>query len=332
MRFNTRSSLATRNILGLILLLALFAAFAGYVSYQSFANTLYEEYTNGAFHIAEAGVTLVDGDMIDYYRENGSETSEYRRCNQQLDQLCNSTGATFIYVIQPDLTDYGTISFLFSTVNHDTDYSPYEIGYLRPTTNEEYRFKYRALYELGSESELLLLNSRRYAAENNEHITAMVPLKNDSGETKAILCVQLQMDVLEEVRYNNVRDVFCVLLFVTVIAAIMSTLSMNKTLIQPIERITNEASRFAEENVPSGEKLSESIRTKDEIGVLASSIDSMEEQIIRKQEELRVMTKQQERIGTELHIARSIQREMLPSVFPPYPERRLPSQELVQSI
>lgn len=55
--------------------------------------------------------------------------------------------AAFIYVIEPDRTDYGQILFLFSTINQNSNDSLYDFGYLRQTTNDEYREKYRALYE-----------------------------------------------------------------------------------------------------------------------------------------------------------------------------------------
>lgn len=66
----------------------------------------------------------------------------------------------FIYVIRPDRTDYGHITFLFSTINHETDYTVYDFGYVRETTNDEYREKYQAIYDPEADPDELLRKVR----------------------------------------------------------------------------------------------------------------------------------------------------------------------------
>ena len=81
-------------------------------------------------------------------------------------------GAAFIYVIEPDRTDYGQIRFLFSTINQNSNDSLYDFGYLRQTTNDEYREKYRALYE-GASAQELVVRDKGYI-ETDSRITAMI--------------------------------------------------------------------------------------------------------------------------------------------------------------
>ena len=69
------------------------------------------------------------------------------------------------------------------------------------------------------------------------------------------------------------------------------------------------------------EKLSR-INSKNEIESLARNFSSMVEELHRHVEHIREMTVEQERIGAELNVAKQIQAGMLPSVFPPYPDRR----------
>ncbi|MBQ1376821.1 MAG: PP2C family protein-serine/threonine phosphatase, partial [Lachnospiraceae bacterium] len=89
----------------------------------------------------------------------------------------------------------------------------------------------------------------------------------------------------------------------------------------PVVRITEEASRFAAENVMAEQKLRQTIRSRDEIGMLAESIDTMEERIHHYVEDLKVITAERERISTELSLAARIQNNMLPTIFPAFPER-----------
>ena len=316
-----KKSIALKTIIGIVLVLVLFALLVSIFGYREFEEELYEQYIEGAFRIARAAVFSIDGDEISAYRESLGKSEAYQAVWTRLDHLCNASEATFIYVIQPDLSDYSEITFLFSTVNRNSSYTPYEVGYVRETTNDEYREKYRALYAGEAEEELLLLASRQFDASVH-HITAMVPVRDTEGRTQAILCVQRQMDALTAVRDSYLKSVRLVLLSLVFVVIIGAWLLLNRLLILPIRKISDEAGRFAAESVPAGQKLTESIRNSDEIGLLADSIDRMEDQIVSYVENLTRITAEKERLGTELDIARRIQETMLPLVFPPFPERK----------
>ncbi len=316
-----KSSIALKSISFVILMLIAFAGIVSITGYQVFSEEMYEEFATDAFKVARAAAHCVDADRMEAYKESGGNSEEYHQAWVRLDQLCNATESTFIYVIQPDLTDYGKIHFVFSTVKRNTEYSPYEVGYTRETTNDEYKKKYKALYTGEKEEELLLLNSRAYA-QGLHHITAMVALKGAEQRTEAILCVQQQMDLLEPVRREYIKNIVAALLLVTLVAIVAEGLYLNRKLLLPVKQITGEASRFAQENVTAKEKLTSKIRTTDEIGQLAASIDQMEEQIVKYVDHLQKVTAERERIGAELHIASEIQENMLPRTFPPFPDRK----------
>ena len=177
MRKLNPNSITFKNNISIAVLLTLFAVIISSIGIRAFNEAMYEQYEEGAFGIAESAVRFVNGDKLYIYEENGGTSEDYQQSWKQLDRICNGSGAMFIYVIRPDLTDYGHIRFVFSTVNHNSEYSPYEVGFVRETTNDEYREKYRNLYEGTSEREVLVLESSRYS-RSEYHITAMVPVKN----------------------------------------------------------------------------------------------------------------------------------------------------------
>ena len=311
-----------KSIIAIVLPLMLFAFLVGVAGNTAFSNAMKTQYASGAFQISDAAAMEIDADRMDAYVESGGETEEYQGVWNRLNELCNSLGATFIYVIQPDLTDYGHISFVFSTVNTEFgEYYPYEVGYVRETTNEEYRQQYRKLYEGQSERELQYLEGKSYE-KAARHLTAMRALKGSDGETKAILCVQRQMNALQLTSRRFHRSVLQVLVAIVLAVILSQSIYLKQALIDPVRRITDEAMRFAEENRPARIKLSEQIRSRDEIGLLAGSIDQMEEQVGRYIENLTSITAEKERITTELSLARRIQEAMLPHQFPPFPERK----------
>ena len=139
---------AIKSIGGIVLLLVIFFAVVSVIGFNSFTEALLSQYSEGAFLTAEAAARILDADRMDEYEQSGGTGEEYMEVWNQLDQLCNSSGATFIYVIMPDRSDYAHITFLFSTIDHNSSFTKYDFGYVRETTNDEYREKYRMLYDL----------------------------------------------------------------------------------------------------------------------------------------------------------------------------------------
>ena len=315
-----KKSITLKSILAILCLLVLFAIIVSIAGNSAFGDAIRMQYAEDAFHIAHAAAVDVDPDRMDSYFESGGQSEEYRQVWTRMDELCNAMDATFIYVIRPDLTDYNHISFVFSTVNHESEYSPYEVGFVRETTNEEYKRLYRNLYEGVSEEELIFLENNHYSKAEH-HLTALIALKGSDGATRGILCVQRQMSALALARQIFRVNIIRVMSVLMLIVGIGHGFYLSRTLIRPIRTITAEASRFAEENKPAEKKLREQIRNADEIGVLAQSIDQMEEQVAQYIENLTTITAERERIGAELDLAKRIQGAMLPHKFPPFPER-----------
>ena len=311
---------AVKSILGIVLLLLVFSGIVSMIGYNSFTEALLNQYAEGAFLTAETASRFLDPDRMDAYARSGGTTEEYQAVWARLDQLCNSSGSTFIYVIRPDRTDYAHITFLFSTIDHDSPYSVYDFGYVRDTTNDEYREKYRALYDQTAE-QALLIRDKGYI-ETDPHITAMIGLKDSGGQVQAILCVQRQMAAMATARKDYVKKVIVVLVLLAILVILGQSLFLHRTLLQPLKRMADEATRFSVDSRPAENKLIDAIRNRDEIGQLAVSIDRMEEQIQNYVTNLTQITAEKERIGTELALETRIQADMLPNIFPAFPERK----------
>ncbi len=309
-----------KSISGIVLLLVVFSVIVSIIGYNGFTDALLTQYSEGAFLTAEYAAAMVDGEKMDEFAERGPDSPTYQDTWNQLDKLCNNTGATFIYIIRPDLSDYRHITFLFSTINHNSDFTVFDFGYVRETTNDEYREKYRKLYE-GTSGQELVLRDRGYI-ETQPHITAMVPIRDQLGKTTAILCVQRQMDVMTTTRKKYVNRVITVLIILAVLVIIIQGFYLHRVCLLPVKKITSEASRFSKENTAAAEKLTKTIHNRDEIGVLAQSIDQMEERIVKYVDDLTKITAEKQRIRTELSLATRIQADMLPNIFPPFPGRR----------
>ncbi|MDO4265428.1 MAG: SpoIIE family protein phosphatase [Eubacteriales bacterium] len=95
----------------------------------------------------------------------------------------------------------------------------------------------------------------------------------------------------------------------------------------PLEALTKAAKRFAGFDHKEVERNRTFIsgfsaaRTGDEIEELSVSFGQMMTDITDYVENLEKMTKEKERIGAELAVATQIQADMLPRIFPPFPDR-----------
>ena len=67
--------------------------------------------------------------------------------------------------------------------------------------------------------------------------------------------------------------------------------------------------------------MEDEYRTGDEVEVLAKSFADLSAKTMDYIDQVTTVTAEKERIGTELNVAREIQKGMLPGIFPPYPER-----------
>ena len=90
-------------------------------------------------------------------------------------------------------------------------------------------------------------------------------------------------------------------------------------IVEPIESMTAEII----EGGRSGKffEMQDCYKTGDEIEVLARSFDELSRKTEQYIIDITRITKEKERIGTELELARKIQADMLPNTYPPFPER-----------
>ncbi len=310
--------MAFNTIGAIILILGVFGVIVSVLGYTAFTNAFKKEYANTTHHIADTAASFVDGDLLESYLEGGDH-NRYVRTKKTLDSYCESMNVSLIYVIVVDRSDYGRFFSVFNAVNNsvdDSSYTPWELGYKRDTTNDEYRRKYKAIYEDGSEFETVYRN--KTTDGQHPHITTMVPVKRPDGIVSAILCVQRPIRELNEARRPYMLNVVLITILITIFFSVFSAVYIRKMVVLPIGRVSDEAKRFAREN-QKGETLGDISRFRS-ISDLASSIDKMEDDMTTYMENLTEVTAEKERIGTELALASTIQLDSIPDVFPAFPE------------
>ena len=284
-----------------------------------FTGSIKKEYATSTYHMADTATMLVNGDRLDDYL-NGTSVEEYARTKTYLDAYCQKMNVSLLYVIRVDTSDYGRFVSIFNCVNNavdDTSYTEWALGYRRDTTNDEYRQKYRAMYEQTAPYETIYRTTRLNGL--HPHITTMVPVRDSEGRTTGLLCIQRPMRELTDAYRPYLVNVSVWTVLSSAIIGVLAAIYIRRQFVKPIQKVTDEAARFARENI-KGEPLGAVSRLR-EISDLSVSIDTMETDMLSYIDNLTAITAEKQRIGTELSLAASIQEDSLPHTFPPFPDR-----------
>lgn len=315
-----KSNMEFNVIVAIVILLAMFGTFISGFSLISFTNSYKKGYSQSTYYIADTASALVNGDHLDEYL-NGELEQEYERTSRYLDVYCKRIHVSLVYVIMVDQSDYGRFVSVFNCVNNDVDgtnYTPWELGHKRDTSNDEYREKYEAIYT--GESDYETVYRVNVTDGQKPHITSMVPVKNSDGEVAGIVCVQRPAREVDKA----LRPYLLMIIFSTLVLGLLASgvtiWFIRSRIIKPVRAVAAEANRFAEEKTKA-EPLGQ-ISQYNEIAKLSSSIDTMETDMVNYMKNLAEVTSERQRIATELNLAKAIQASAIPSIFPAFPERK----------
>ena len=128
------------------------------------------------------------------------------------------------------------------------------------------------------------------------------------------------MSTLESALASYLQQTIFSMAVVTILCLAFYLSYIFRTMIVPINMISDEVGHFVKNSNQVSKRLS-SIRTRDEIQDLGENILKMEQDINHYIDNLTAVTAEKERIGAELDVAKHIQASMLPCIFPAFPER-----------
>ena len=184
------------------------------------------------------------------------------------------------------------------------------------TVYPEYRDEIETSARTGIPSEQKIVTNYQFG-----HIlTASYPVAY-GGRTVAFISVEIPMLTLERDINNFVVRVIIVSGIIMLLLLVVDIIFLMKAIIRPIITVASEAEKFVGNNAEISDKL-EKIKTHDEIQRLSESLLHLEIDIKDYIENITKITAEKERIGAELNVATQIQADMLPSIFPAFPDRK----------
>ena len=225
------------------------------------------------------------------------------------------------YLVIPTEDDLIYISEIYQNLPEGKEeLSAGQAGFLehRPYRPGEKEIMMQVLAE-GPEAEKKLYRGLR-EFDGEKLATALVPLYTMENEIPALIGIDISVAAIWEAMMNMFIMLAVTIILITSIGIGVHYRVLERTLIQPIVTLKTGTDELVGK-LDSEEVFVSDIHTGDEIEALAHSVEEMDRSLKQKTRELVEITAEQERLNTELELASSIQMDMLPCIFPPFPDR-----------
>ncbi|MBR5089282.1 MAG: SpoIIE family protein phosphatase [Ruminiclostridium sp.] len=147
----------------------------------------------------------------------------------------------------------------------------------------------------------------------------------DAGKYPVMVFCEEEMALVARASNIFLVQYALLLIAVTVIVLIISVIWTKKSVVRPINSLSEAAhaytadSKDGQRDTPHFANLD--IHTGDEIEDLGTAMKNMESELAEYVKNLTKITAEKERVNTELALATRIQADMLPNIFPAFPER-----------
>ena len=308
------------GILGIVITVAV--SIFSYATTKSYLNQLYAEriMTN-----SNAIAAMLDvNDVKKIISDGGEKTPEYKEMYDLFNKLKADGEITFLSLVVPD--EDSVTFYIDAMVEEMGDDPALQIPYgsnilytdaANPNDPKDME-KYITIWENYAKNKGIdkpLVTDNDYGF----NYTGISVILDENG--KAIAEIQYILDMSEVRAYLNsfLVNMFIISFAIIGITILAYIVFVRKIVINPVGRLTDFTQEITRTNDFENQRII--IKTGDEIESLSHAFNFMLSELEEYIDNLSRVTAEKERIGAELDVARHIQASMLPSIFPPFPNR-----------
>ncbi|WP_051688465.1 PP2C family protein-serine/threonine phosphatase [Butyrivibrio sp. AE2032] len=331
-----KMSLGQKSVLLVIIMVVVMGLVEGVLTYVVFDKTINSEYEKNVTNLAHTVAVSVDGDNIGLLRDKvvevyesldkkvGSdmmgtpefdeyishyqgikETPEFKTELKKLQRISEANGVD-IYVVyvypKEKITFY--LADGSEIANDPGVYDPlYEVNY---AVLDDPSIGYPAY----------ITNTPEYGWL----VTAGYPIYDSKGEVVALGLADISMNDIKSKETAFTWLLAGLTLLIAVVLSSIFILLIKQQVVSPINKLSKAALNYY--STEKGHAFSGlNITTGDEIENLSDAMKHMEQDINEYVDNITAITAEKERIGAELNVATQIQADMLPRIFPSFPEK-----------
>ncbi len=276
--------------------------------FQFYRRAKLEEYRKEIYAYARTASDFIDGDRVLTYVETGVKDEYYDSVQKFFDDTRRNAQMKYYYVFVPYEND---LVYVWDGENDAQS----QLGDREEYMNE---YSFNAVKEefvKDPPQELYVTDSDTYGFI----ATAYYPIYNSAGEPVAIVGVDLSVLGIYETILRFTLIIVLTVLGITILGGLVYYLYMNRQIVKPLSRL-NDAAKDMVTGLDQEKTIDLDIHTGDELEELAGSFKTMYADLQEYIKKLSAVTKEKEQIRAELNVASRIQMDMLPQIFPPFPD------------
>ena len=323
MKPKVKFSLGKKLTVLIILLSVTLSLAAILVSYRVFSSTMTDYYERLGTNLVRTLASQLDADELDRYYETGEMDDAYYVTQDFIRDMAENNEVEYLYVVRP----HGTgVTFLFdSDMDVDTDGSYSEGGYCALGSYVDLVGEFADNLDnllAGRPVEPIIQWDESYGWL----MTAMTPVLHSDGSVAGYVMADISMNEVMNTQRDFLLVLATLLASLTIVFILLFLFVTRKHVIRPIDLLTQATAAFIQNNeaeLAAGTAAVNvpEIHTRDELELLANAFEKMQADMISYIRSFMAVTAEKERIGAELNVATQIQADMLPRIFPAFPER-----------
>jgi len=302
-----------------------------WLGYKTYSESLLERYQVYVDSIIKVAARDIDGDDMRNCIETLTKSAKFERVQTALNTVKEESEMEYIYMVYfPNPDNPQQMAYVLNAyTERELREEPETINSLGDLCGEGdfdeimTTLFYNCLHDADTETQT------RFHINDSEYgymMTGYLPITDSNGNGVCLLAMDVSMDQIHENMQSYLITVALGTLALLVVFLFVFLTIMNRSVIAPIMQVAESARNFVQQSYqtqdPSQLSFREiKVRTRDEIELLANSLNHMTSEIKNYMINLAAMSAEKERIGAELDVANQIWTNMFPTVFPAFPNR-----------
>ncbi len=307
-----RMSIKTRLSLILLILMVLMAAVIINITINALSDNYLSFEADRAMNTVDLISRTVSWEQLQHYAETGEEDENSARIRKFMNDTKESNNdLSYIYIFVPDETQFMYVIDAIASDDDPAYISAY--GDIFEYTDTEYNEMLPDFKASRSSQDLML-------GENDEfgsYLYAWAPILDKDGKAHAMVEADVTVDWLAAKISQIVEGVIVTLVVSILVTVLIILWFLNFIVGKPLAILKKGVESYREGAMDLDTSR---FKRNDEIREIAVSFDELMDKVRNYTEEVKRASAEQERIGAELSVATQIQGDMLPCIFPAFPD------------
>lgn len=313
---------------------ALLCLVLGLISFISYEDDMYDRYLEYGDTLLEVNMAELDGDDIKESIARGEMSDTLLNGLEKMNVTKEHSEASYMYIVYFPEKDVEKMNYvLYANTAEDRELGSADSEINRSCGSDFTDKCKKAFYEAqygntaAKEGQYVINMYQGSIGENTLAMTVYRTIEDSSGNPVCVFGVDIFMDLIRVHLREYILHIFLGGIFLLAVCLLGFMIIMRKEVIRPVLKLEDSAKDFIRQTKQEEDpqKLSfqpVAVSADTEIRDLSKELENMTNQLKDYMVNLKIITIEKERIGTELSVATHIQADMLPSIFPPFPDRK----------